>query len=289
MRTRALRLNDILVEGETLVDFGYPYIENFTQNNQLKQIMYDSVINNYLWAFVNADNEEQFKSWFRTYWNRLIIQYLPNFENQIIISHNLNQARIEEHENTEDKTETPNLVDKTSYKLGDKTETTYGRKLDMKSTGSQKNSNTQTNDLTTTDKGSTDKSATTDRTDKQQIYQYDTVISNTETKTDETVTENDTNKNTRKETGTIKNSGTTTNNSTGSNTYSGVDKVERSGENVQTLTRSGNRVFSFKQKGTDKITYYDLDRFIKIIKHSNILNAFIDEFSPLFSSILFYE
>ena len=72
------------------------------------------------------------------------------------------------------------------------------------------------------------------------------------------------------------------------NTYGGKDSVRRSGENTQTLKRTGKRDFKFTDKGKETITYYDVDKFMAIVKSTNILSKFIDEFAPLFMDVLFY-
>lgn len=233
MLTRNLRLNDILKKDEFIVDIDYPQIEEFTDNKTLKTIMYNAVIDNYLWAYIAVDNEEQFRAWFKTYWNRNIIKYLPNFESQIKISQNLTKAKVTEHNLTQDKTETPQLTDTTTYKLGDTVENAYGRTLGMEA----------------------------DHTDNSNRTEYDV----------QTVTDN------RKYEQHDK------------NTYGGKDTTTRSGENVQTLKRTGNRTFKFVDKGNETVTYYDVDKFVSIVKSTNILAKFIDEFAPLFMDVIFFS
>ena len=218
MQTRQLRLNDIIQENEVIVDLDYPDIEEFNDNKPLKNIMYNILIDNYLWAYIAVDNSEQFISWFKVYWNRNIIKYLPLLENQIKIS--------------QDKTETPELVDTTTYKLGDTVDITYGRTLNMDG----------------------------EHTDNQTTKEY------------ETQTVNNQRKYTQKD----------------KNTYGGNDTTVRSGENVQTLNRNGQRTFKVVDKGNETVTYYDVDKFVEIIKSTNLLDKFIDEFAPLFMEVLFY-
>ena len=232
MLTRQLRLNDILKKDEVIVDLDFPNIEDFTDNPNLKQIMYNAVINNYLWAYISADNEEQFRSWFKTYWERNIIKYLPVFESQIKISQNLTKAKITEHDLTQDKTETPELTDTTTYELGDTVDIEYGRTLDM----------------------------TANHTDKSKRTEYDVQVVDE----DSEYTQKD------------------------NNTYGGKDTTKRSGQNIQTLNRTGNRTFKFVDKGKETVTYYDVDKFIEFIKSTNILNKFIEEFAPLFMDVLFF-
>ncbi len=233
MLTKQLQLNDILKDNDVLVDMEYPNVQSFTDNPELKKIMYDAVIENYLYAYIAQTNEEQFKSWFKIYWERNIIKYLPEFENQIKISQNLTKAKVTEHSVTQDKTETPNLTDTTTYKLGDTVENAYGRTLDMAGNHSENSNETQ--------------------------YETQTV------KTDRTFEQQD------------------------KNTYGGKDTTTRSGENTQTLKRTGDRTFKFTDNGNETVTYYDVDKFVEIVKSKNILSKFIDEFAPLFMEVLFFS
>lgn len=232
MQTRQLRLNDIIQENEVIVDLDYPDIEEFNDNKPLKNIMYNILIDNYLWAYIAVDNSEQFISWFKVYWNRNIIKYLPLLENQIKISQNITKAKVTEHNLTQDKTETPELVDTTTYRLGDTVDITYGRTLNMDG----------------------------EHTDNQTTKEY------------ETQTVDNQRKYIQKD----------------KNTYGGNDTTVRSGENVQTLNRNGQRTFKVVDRENETVTYYDVDKFVEIIKATNLLDKFIDEFAHLFMEVLFY-
>lgn len=72
------------------------------------------------------------------------------------------------------------------------------------------------------------------------------------------------------------------------------------GQSGDITTRGGNNTTETSYKGdpdktennltiTDSLQDYDIDRFIKALKTSNVYDLWIDEFAPLFSEVLFYE
>lgn len=123
-----LRLKDILpTDGSPIVSFDYPEIEMFANNPDIQKLMYETVIRNYMWSYINADNKEQFYEWFTTYWQKNIIKYLPIFLKQIELSQKLYSARVEEFGYGRDTTETPDLQTTTEYQLGDEVKLQHGR------------------------------------------------------------------------------------------------------------------------------------------------------------------
>lgn len=68
------------------------------------------------------------------------------------------------------------------------------------------------------------------------------------------------------------------------------DKTSRGGTNTTTTTYSGEPDKTENSLTiTDSLQDYDIDRFIKALKATNVYDLWIDEFAPLFSEVLFYE
>lgn len=227
-----LRLNDIIDPDNPFVAFDYyKDFEQFQYNPDVQKIMYDIVIEHYRWSYLNADNAEQFKAWFNTYWKTHVLKYLPLFLKQISLSQDLYTARLEEHDFGKTNTETPNLTTTTEYELGDKVTLEHGRVL------------THERDLAETADNA----------------EYETQV----TDLDRKLTGNESNK------------------------YSGSDTTSRSGTNKDTRIENGNRTVTVKDVGKNTVTIYDADKFRMITSNTDVLLSFIDEFSPLFVSILY--
>lgn len=52
-------------------------------NAEIRQFLYDTIIDNYGWSEIIFDTAEQFTYWFQTYWNKAIPKFLPLFQAQI--------------------------------------------------------------------------------------------------------------------------------------------------------------------------------------------------------------
>ena len=70
------------------------------------------------------------------------------------------------------------------------------------------------------------------------------------------------------------------------NGYSGKDITKRSGANVETRTETGNGTNDHTDNSTTDVSMFDAVRWKSWLETENILNAFIDEFSPLFIPII---
>lgn len=263
MLTYSLRLNEIITQD--------PIVSWSEENQEVDGLLYNSVIESYKYAYVNADNEEQFIAEFKSYWNRLIGTYRDLLYNQIALGENLYTARLEEFDSKQDTTETPNLSDNEDWTFGRKDETTYGRDL------------TITPNITETDKGSPKTVVTPTGNEITQTTnsnaQYDQMIvqgSSEVTRTPISKTETDvTIDQTHKRTGT-ETHGT-----------SGTDSVQQSGTNTRKLTRTGEKTIAYTDTHTNKVTIYDADKFFKALTCGNyIIDKFIDLFSPLFNDII---
>ena len=68
------------------------------------------------------------------------------------------------------------------------------------------------------------------------------------------------------------------------------DITKRSGTNTTETSYNGT---ADETKNTltivDELSDYDIERFIKALKATNVYDLWIDEFAPLFSEVLFYE
>lgn len=227
-----LRLNDIIEVGKYFVDFNcYENFEQFQNNPDIQKIMYDLVIEHYRWAYLNADNKEQFVAWFNTYWKTHIFKYLPLFLKQISLSQELYTARLEEHEFDKTNTETPNLTTTTEYQLGDTVTLEHGRIL------------THERDLT----------------ENGENAEYEVQVTDLDRKLGGSET----------------------------NKYTGADTTSRTGKNTDTRTENGNRTVTINDTGKNTVTIYDTDKFRMISSQTDVILKFIDEFSPLFVSILY--
>lgn len=266
MRALALRLNEIITKT--------PIINFDEQDSEIETFLYNSVIGAYKYAYVNADSQEQFNSDFTDYWNRNIRYYKDALYSQISLGENLYKARIEKHEGGTNLTETPNLTDTEKWTFGRIDETSYGRKL------------TLTPDITETDNGSNTGSDTVNGEDKTHTVGNATKYNSQIVVDDTTVTRTPTNlktdiartvENTHKRTGTEE------------HINSGTDTVTSSGENGRSLTRNGNKEVVFTDSRTNTVTTYDPERLYNLLRNTNIVDRFIDLFSPLFNDMLMID
>lgn len=265
MRALQIRLNDLLPST--------PIINFDPDNEALQQLMYDAVIDNYKYAYVCADNLEQFTADFKSCWNRSQGYYTALLKAQEELSQNLWQARLEEHDYNKQDTDTPNLEDKDTWTFGRKDTTTYGRDLTITPDITESDTGTDTNELTRTG------TVGTERTQNTTQYNQQLQVGSTE----DTVTNDTTDTNTLTHGLTHKRTGTETHGTSGS------DSVEQSGENTHTLNRTGNRVIIHTDKGNNKVTIYDTEKFYNVVKAGNLLNRWIDLFAPLFVDIIFVD
>ena len=227
-----LRLNDIIDPDNPFVEFGgFEELTDFDNNPDLQKYMYNLVVESYRWAYLNADNKEQFVAWFTTYWNRHIPKYLPLLLQQIKVSQDLYKARIEEHDFDKTNTETPDLQTVTDYKLGDKVSLQHGRVM---------------------------------------THERDLAENGDTTEYEVQVTDGN-----RKLTGTE------------SNSYSGTDVTSREGTNTDTRKQTGTNTIKVKDKGKNTVTIYDAEKFRVALNTNSVMDKFIDEFEPLFVSILY--
>ena len=122
-------LIDELQEGEKLIDITLPVYSKFSDDEELREIMYNAVVANYCWSELGFETADQFKMWFQTYWNRVLFKYLNDLRNQIMIGENLITARIETAHTDDQTTETPELTDTTTDTYGETNEITHGHVL----------------------------------------------------------------------------------------------------------------------------------------------------------------
>lgn len=265
MRAFQIRLND-LIPAEPIVIFD-------PNNEALQQLMYDVVIDNYKYAYVCADNLEQFISDFKGYWNRSQGYYTALLKAQEELSKNFWQARLEEHDVTKEDTDTPELTDTDSWTFGRKDTTTYGRDLTISPDITESDTGTDTNTLKRTG------TVGTERIQNTTQYNQQLQVGST----NDTVTNNTTDTNTLTHGLTHKRTGTEKHGTSGS------DSVEQSGENTHSLNRTGKRIIVHTDKGNNKVTIYDTEKFYSVVKAGNLLNRWIDLFAPLFMDIIFAD
>lgn len=263
MRAIALRLNEIITN-DPIIDFTEEDIE-------IEKFLYDSVMGSYKYAYVNADNEEQFVSDFTGYWNRNIKYFKLSLFNQIALGENLFKARIEQHTGDTTTIDTPDLKDTEEWTFGRSDKTEYGKKL------------TIAPDITETDKGGYNGSDTLNGTDETHTVGKNTKYNSQVLTDDTTVTRTPTDLKTDIE---RTNNNTHTRQGTEEHTNSGEDTVSSSGTNGRTLTRDGNRNIVFTDNRTNTVTTYNPEIFYQYIRSSNIVSEFIDIFSPLFNDII---
>lgn len=262
----ALRLNEILPK-TPIIDFN-------TEDEELESFLYDSVVGAYKYAYVNADNLEQFTAEFTDYWNRNIRYYKFSLMGQIALGENLFKARIEQHTGGTETIDTPNLTDNETWTFGRKDTQEHNKEL------------TITPNITETDKGGysgydklngTDTTRTVGNNTKYnaQILVDDTTVTRTPSNLQTDVDRETNNKHTRKGTETHSDSGT--------------DIISSSGTNSRALTRVGNRNIVFTDSRTNTVTTYDPEKFFYYLRSSNLVNSFIDIFTPLFNDLLFID
>lgn len=73
------------------------------------------------------------------------------------------------------------------------------------------------------------------------------------------------------------------------NTYSGTDKTVRSGVNTDTRNERGKSTLAIEHNDDNTVTVYDAEKFRAVLITMNVTDSFIDEFSPLFESVLFFS
>lgn len=246
-------LIDELQEGEKLIDITLPVYSKFTDDEELREIMYNAVVANYCWSELGFETADQFKMWFQTYWNRVLFKYLNDLRNQIMIGENLITARIETAHTDDETTEKPEFTDTTTDTYGETNEITHGHVL--------QHNRELTEDFA---QGVT----VTEETERTQ-YETQTVT--------DSVTTTPTGKNETALGGQY------------TNTNSGTDKTERGGTNTHTLERTGQRIITLKNDRTNNVQYYDYDKLVTALEASNSLDAFIDEFAPLFAEVIYFE
>lgn len=264
MRTVQIRLNDI-VNNNTIIPI--------EEDNETQLFLYNSVIGAYKYAYVCADNIEQFTSDFKTLWDRYYNYYSNLFERQVELSSNLFKARVETRNFNKKSTDTPNLEDTETWTFGRKDTTEYGKELTI--TPDITETRTPNLSQSVTQKG-TDKTVTTEN---ETAYGRQTRIINSETERTPNLisTSNNTGNETNKRNGTEK------------HTNGGTDTNTSSGENGRKLKRNGERVISIDDTGNGTITEYNADLFEQIMSGNFVVDKFIDLFSPLFQDIIFYS
>lgn len=217
-----LRLIDIIDSESKFVEVG---------DDKTLNTLYNSVISNYLWAYLEADTYEQFAIKFKVYWDRLIQVYKQLYEQQLKFLENINYFRKEKFHRKRTETETPNLTTETDYTLGDRTELQHGRVLMHKR----------------------------ELTDSDSSTEYTAQVT--------------------KRTGSL--------GGEESNTYSGTDATIRSGTNTEVRSQTGNSVNDHTDDSSTDVEMYDAERLAVGVRMSNIVNKFIDEFSPLFVPVIY--
>ena len=79
-------LNELVSSSESkLIEIGLPFLYGIPEinNTEIRQFLYDTIIENYGWSEIIFDTAEQFSFWFQTYWNKAIPKFLPLFQAQI--------------------------------------------------------------------------------------------------------------------------------------------------------------------------------------------------------------
>ena len=206
-----------------------PFVDGLLEGTQTT--LYEAVVNNYMWAYLEADTYEQFAVMFKRYWDRLIPVYQKLYEQQLKFLENINYFRKEKYHRKRVEIQTPDKQAETTYTLGDKTELQHGRVL------------THNRELT----------------DNSEDTSYNTQ--------------------------TVERMGTL--GGTESNTYSGKDTTSRSGENVEVRKETGTDTNDHTDDSTTDVEMYDAERLAVGIRMANIIDKFIDEFSPLFVPVIF--
>lgn len=235
MRTTEIRLNEIVsTNSEPIIDLSQPQTPNdFMRIDTIEEMLYNAIIDNYLWAFIIPQSTEAFIKWFQTYWNRNIIRYEPLVINQLTILENLYNGRSEKFKRDRTVTEKPDEQHDTTLTLGDTTTTKVNREY------------VRTPDL--------------------------------ETNTNQTQFEQQTAETNETRTGTEKNT---------TKTVGDGDTVTRGGSNNTLFKKTGTNENILHDESETDVKVYDVDRFEIIARQTNVINSWIDEFAPLFNSIL---
>lgn len=265
MKSINLRLNDIL-EDTPIVSFD-------NENSEIDKFLYDSVVGAYQYAYINADNKEQFYNEFKKLWNRSIPYHRNLVLAQIAVSENIWKAKIDKKDTHTNLVDTPNYDDTETWDFDTNEQTEHGHTL------------TITPNITETDKGTTNGSekqtgtnTTVGETDSVQYSQQITKGNTTTTNTPDLTTTND-NK--------IDNTHTRSGDET--HTNSGTDNLKKTGKNSRILKRTGTKQVEFTDNTTNTSTIYDPEKLYSILRTDNTVDRFIDLFSPLFNDILFFN
>lgn len=230
----SLRLNEIIDENNPFV---------VTKDN-VEKSLYNTLLNAYRVAYINADSLDEFKAEFQFYWNKNINKYtqMLNRQNDFYIKLFSFRDGTSTHES-----------DKTIQNKQTKTE-----KFSPTETITKKYDHTMQQDYkaNTDDTGLGNKSV--EKRFEQNAVETE-VTANTSTKYTYASGENG-------------------------------DITTRGGNNTTTTTWSGEPDIEHNNLTiTDSLSDFSPERFEKALKAINVYDLWIDEFSPLFSEVLFYE
>lgn len=260
--TTELRLIDILSTDNS------PIVEI---NSDAQQFLYDSVIDNYINSYVEADNEEQFKKLFSVCWNRNILKYETLLQKETEILGELNTEKDTNITIERSETETPAIKQTESWTYGKQNTIQYGKHLvinpDITETENTSGQNNQSNTGSTIDEINTEDTKYNQSTEK--TSQKNLKTNNLTNAADYTNTLNKTR--------------------TGAenHTNSGSDVMTDSGTNSHEYSQSGTRDIRSNNSTRNRVFKYDVDKFKTIISVNKIVDLFIDEFYNLFVKIIF--
>lgn len=231
----SLRLNEIIDETNPFV---------VTKDN-VEKALYNTLLNAYRVAYINADSLEEFKAEFKFYWDKNISKYTQMLNRQNDFYVKLFSFR-----------------DGTSTHDGDRTTS---------------NKQTKTEEFSPTE-------TTTKKYDHTMQQDYKAQPDDTTGLSNKTVEK-------RFEQNAVETEVTA--NTSAKYTYS-------SGKDGDTTTRGGKNTTKTSWSGepdnehnnltiTDSLSDFSPERFEKALRAINVYDLWIDEFSPLFSEVLFYE
>lgn len=260
--TTELRLIDILSTDNS------PIVE---LKSDAQRFLYDSVIENYINSYIEADNEEQFKKLFAVYWYRNILRYETLLQKETKILEELNTEKYSTITIERNETETPAIQQTESWTYGKQNTIQYGKHLvinpDITETEQTSGQNNQSNTGSTIDEINTEDTKYNQSTEKQKQQTIKTNnLANTADYT------NTTNK---------------TRTGAENHTNSGSDVMTDSGTNSHEYSQSGTRDTHSTNSTTNQTLKYDVDKFKTIISINKIVDLFIDEFYNLFVKIIF--
>lgn len=260
--TTELRLIDILsIDNSPIVDI----------KSDGQQFLYDSVIDNYINSYVEADNEEQFKKLFSIYWNRNILKYETLLQKETEILGELNTEKDNNIIIERNETETPAIKQTESWTYGKQNTIQYGKHLvinpDITEREETSGENTQTNKGSVIDEIDISDTKYNQSTEKQKQNNL---------KTNDLINkDNYTNILNKTRTGAE------------NHTNSGSDVVTDSGTNSHEYSQTGTRDTHSTNSTRNRTFKYDVDKFKTIISVNKIVDLFIDEFYNLFVKIIF--